>query len=146
MPATRDDFQRWLFDMDDSLEELFAYLPADVALAMDYTIDSLEAIEKWLLSKYETHQQVKGDAEVLDMLSRYVGETIRKVCGGSWDIEQTNEKNAFYRIPVIKKPGAFAECPVTLVTASLDRRRGDYSAKVVRAMLKRFGPGTSEVP
>ncbi len=27
MTATRDDFDRWLFDMDDSLEELFDALP-----------------------------------------------------------------------------------------------------------------------
>jgi hypothetical protein len=41
MTATRDDFEHWLFEMDDHLEKFICVLPTDVSTKMDYSADSL---------------------------------------------------------------------------------------------------------
>lgn len=143
MSADRDDFECWIMQMDDEIDILIQTLPKELALKMDYSIDALSAIEIWLLDNFNSvaalmHQENKA---LLDRLGRYVGETIRKNTGGVWDIELEDEKCAFYRIPILRSDDnseKWEECPLSLVTASIDRRKGNYIKKVVNALVKRL--------
>ncbi len=144
MAATRDDFEQWLFDMDECIEEFLAFLPSDVQKRLDYSPSSLSTLESWLLTKYARVKEIMLDSErsTLDHASRYVGETFRKNIGGIWTIDQDNRDNAFYRIPVLQKKDLWTECPVTLVTASLDRRTGRYIEKVLQNFIKNSSANT----
>jgi hypothetical protein len=136
MELNRDSFEYWLFLMDEEIAEFMNSLPDNISMKMDYSADSLIQLESWLLSKYKTVKEILNASEKqnLDRFSRYVGETMRKNLGGIWNIELKNKKNVYYKIPVIEKKGYWVECPVTLVTASIDRRTGEYIAGVLRAI------------
>lgn len=138
MQATNDDFQYWLFEMDDRLEAFVNDLPNDVADALDYSPNSLLALEGWLLGKYGSINEVMKPAEKdnLDGASRYVGETFCKNVGGAWSIDQEDIKNAYYRIPVVGRKGVWTECPPSLVTAAIDRRRGDFIISVLKSFMR----------
>ena len=138
--ATRDDFEYWLFEMDDKLALLMTHLPEEVSEKLDYSVGSLSVLEKWLLTSYRSVGDVMKESEkkTLDQLSCYVGETIRKNLGGIWNIDQKDKKNAYFRIPVVQRKGIWTECPVTMVTAATDRRKGDYMEGIVKFMLESY--------
>ena len=140
---TRDDFEDWLFDMDDELEALLAAVPVHLSERLDFGLESLKALEAHLLERYADIASIKVESEwrAFDRYLRYVGETVRRTAGGRWDIDLDRPGNVYYRMPVIVGPRYGPVCPVTLVTASLDRRRGDYLYGVAKAQVARAGAG-----
>jgi hypothetical protein len=140
MAATRDDFEYWLFEMDDKLAMLMEYLPAEVSEKLDYSVSSLTLLERWLLNSYPSVRSIlkESEKETLDQLSRYVGETIRKNLGGIWNIDLKNKKNVYFRIPVVQQKGTWTECPLTMMTAATDRRKGDYMEGIMRSLLEDY--------
>ncbi len=125
----QEGFEGWLLFMDDTIQQFLDELPEEVSQRLDFTPESLDALEGWLLSKYESPAAILQPSEnwYLDRAAKYVGETIRRSAGGEWAINLDNPSIVFYGVPVIKRAGSsYAECPASLVTASLDRRRGNY--------------------
>lgn len=61
-------------------------------------------------------------------MARYVGQVFRKKLGGKWTIDYSDKKNAFYGLPqLVGMNGQRTQiCPLTLVTASTDRRTGSF--------------------
>lgn len=84
MNICRDDFEHWLFEMDDELEALRDSMPDSVQVRMDYSLDSLGILEEYLLDKYRKIGEIRDDSEKRNLFrfSRYVGETIRLLAGG----------------------------------------------------------------
>lgn len=125
-----DKFEYWLMDMDGALERFIHTLPPDVSRGLNYSVESLEILEGWLLSKYESVADMKpiSEAEQIDGASRYVGETFRRVLSGKWTIDFTDPNNAFYGVPqLVGFKGQKSQlCPQKLVTASVDRRTGKF--------------------
>lgn len=141
VPYTRDDFEDWLFEMYDRIDEFVSMLPPHIASKMDYSPGSLSVLEGWLMTQYANVNDILKESEKpkLDMLARYVGETLRKNVGGIWNIDLKNKRNVYYRIPVIEKKGIWTECPITLVTASTDRRTGHFIEGVLNAIARQYG-------
>jgi hypothetical protein len=134
----RDGFEGWLIFMDETIQQFVDDLPEEVACRLDFTPGSLEPLELWLLNKYASPADILQPSEnwLLDRVSRYVGETIRRAAGGNWGIDLDRPNYVFYGIPEIRNERGGAECPASLVTASLDRRRGNYMKTVVQNMVK----------
>ncbi len=133
----QEQFQTWLAHMDDYLEELRTVIPAELAEQLDFSVESLGPLEKHLLSLYASIDEAKAKsaAATINLFSIYVGETIRKNGGGKWTLEADDPDYAYYNLPIIKgfgKNGANTDCPLTLVTAATDRRKGDFIKTVVQ--------------
>jgi len=132
--SSEDQFQYWLANMDDTLEDFLARLPAEVRERLNGSPESLDALEVWLLERYPTTSAIMSDDELsnLDGATCYVGEVFRKALGGHWRIRLDDSKYAFHGIPELwfleEKDTPVA--PITLVTASLDRRTGKYISLV----------------
>ena len=143
MPITEEQFEYWLADMDDALERFFATLPDEVRNQLDYSPQSLDVLEKWLLSKYSKMDELQRPSEsrALDGMARYVGETFRKNLGGHWEIRLDDPKYVYYGMPQITgySPKPTPEAPLTLVTAAVDRRRGNYWSTILANMKKSLG-------
>lgn len=125
-PLSRDDFELWLFDMDDALEAFAGLLPESVAL--DHSAASLDALETWLLQTYPSVDQLlspKSEA-VLDGAARYVGETFRKRVGGGWDIVLDDPEFVYGRLPIVRLPNKVGVplCPHHQVRLAVKRRSG----------------------
>ena len=141
--TTRDDFESWLVDMDDALERFFDALPSEVSERLDYSPASLDVLEKWILARYEStdHMLPASEATTVDGLARYIGETFRKAIGGRWGIRLDDPKYVFYGLPEIigysDKPTSL--CPISLATASADRRSGKYLSGVLGSYIRDLG-------
>lgn len=133
-----EQFQYWLADMDDALERFLKSLPPETRSKLDYSIESLDAVEDWILEKYGSTAEMLDPKEsrTVDGLARYIGETIRRNVGGHWEIRLDDPKYAYYGIPQITgySPHPTPEAPATLATAAADRRTGNFISGVVRTM------------
>jgi hypothetical protein len=137
-----EEFEHWLAEMGPALERFLHRFPAEARSRMDYSVGSLDDLERWLLGSYAgTDDLLKPDAkEVVDGLSRYVGETYRRTLGGHWQIRYDDPDYAFYGLPELTGFSSKATpiCPHTLVTACADRRTGVYLRTVLENARKRI--------
>ncbi|MFD1407755.1 hypothetical protein ACFQ49_06225 [Kroppenstedtia eburnea] len=120
-----DNFQYWLMEMGDLLDEFVEEMPSE--LQLDYSPQSLLRLEEWIISNYKTIPEIESNSAILDKLARYVGETFRRNIGGIWEIPLDNPKYVFYGIPqiVFKDETISPFCPLISITTCVDRRRGD---------------------
>ena len=136
-----DQFQHWLMDMDDAIARFLATMPDADTQKLDFSADSLKAIEALALRAYAGIDELKkpSEAVAVDAMARYVGETFRRHLGGKWFIDFADQKNAFYGLPQLKDMrGQTAQiCPMTLVSAATDRRKGDFIHTVFQNLEKR---------
>jgi len=139
----RDWFEFWLADMDDALARFLSELPAPLRSRLDFSPESLDALESWLLEGYASVDDLlKPEAkETVDGLARYVGETYRKTIGGKWEIRLDDPGYAYYSLPQLTSfgPRSTPIAPHSLVTASADRRTGNYWRTVLENTRKRIG-------
>lgn len=133
-PNEEDLFQYWLIDMDDAIERFRDSLPANIAEQLDFTPDSLNVIEAYILERYAAFDDIKkpSEAYAADAMARYVGEVFRKNFGGKWIIDYADKKNVFFGLPQLRgMAGQRAQmCPRALVTASTGRRSGNFFRKI----------------
>jgi hypothetical protein len=138
----REDFEHWLFEMDNALEQFVEAVAEPTRSQLDFSPASLDALEAWVLVRYSSPQDLmKAEAKhVLDGVARYIGETYRRHLGGRWQIRLDDPKYAFYGLPELT---GFAEkptpiCPHSLATALTDRRNGTYLRTVLQNARKRL--------
>jgi hypothetical protein len=133
--TTRDDFDHWVADMDDSLERFRDALPEDVSRELDGSIGSLDALEAWILQRYPDTEAMLADdqAEPVDGAARYIGEVFRRELGSQyWDIDLDNRDAAFFNLPVLTSgPGSTPVAPAALATAAAQRRTGSFLRTVL---------------
>jgi hypothetical protein len=125
-----DQFEFWLMDMDGAIERFRRTLPLADRGKLDYSAESLAFVEAIALSAYHGVHEATGPSEAqrIDQFARYVGEVFRKNLGGKWIIDYSDPKNAFFGMPQLSGlTGQQTQlCPLTLVTASLNRRTGRF--------------------
>ena len=136
MPYTKDNFDDWIFFLSDKMDYFTGEFAREQGLALDYSPESLDALENWLLGKYEKSMDLVEDKEpyghdyrLADLCGIYVGEVYRRQLGGTWYMILDQPKNAYYKLPSLRyetRTGPYYICPVTLGTACIQRKRGDY--------------------
>jgi hypothetical protein len=141
----REGFEAWVMFIDATIKQLLDELPEEVSQRLDFTPESLDVLEGWLLSKFDSPAAILQPSEnwYIDRVSKYVGETIRRNAGGEWSINLDDPSLVFYGLPVIERKNGYPDCPASLVTASLDRRRGNFIRKIVENIIRegRVPPG-----
>lgn len=146
MTKEDDQFQIWLMDMSDAIERFRLSLPEDVGMRLDFSPDSLGVIEGVVLNKYQSMDEIKknSEAKTVDGMARYVGQVFRKAFGGKWIIDYSDKKKLFYGLPQLS--GLIGQrtqmCPLTLVTASVDRRTGNF----IRGVFDNYAKNASRSP
>lgn len=144
MNKAREEFEYWLADMDDALDRFLQSLPTDVSSRLDYSVDSLNALESWILASYTDSEDMLADGQSANLngAARYIGETMRRILGGHWDIDLKNKNNVYFGLPVITgfSSPPTPQCPMTLATATASRRDGKFLATVFANLVRRYGP------
>lgn len=92
---TESDFEYWVFEMDDKLESFIASLYGGIKTQLDYSVNSLEKTEQWLINTYKTPETIDAlhRAITVDGFCRYIGEVFRKKIGGYWDMSFKNSSD-----------------------------------------------------
>ena len=104
MAYTQDDFEDWIILIDYKMDYFTGEFAKEQNLNLDYSIESLDEIEGWILANYKEIKDLIADSKMLDYLTIYIGETFRKYIGGKWYIDLKNKKNAYYGMPVLTDP------------------------------------------
>jgi hypothetical protein len=137
-----EEFEFWVFYMEDVLDDFLNWLPRDVSERLDYSFQSLDILESWLLSLYPSTEAMLefGQSEIVDAAARYVGKIYRKAIDGKWDVILDEPDNVYYRFPILrdKNEGHVQDCPLSLTTASADRRTGNYLRTVLENKVSRL--------
>lgn len=136
---SQDDFEVWLFEMDDQLDAFFSENVSGIADKLDYSGNSLDVLEEWMLSEYSSVDALMDASQktVLDRLARYIGETIRKKHNLKWKIELKNSDDVYFGLPVMtdEKAKRNYECPHSLTTATVERQEPGYLRMVFEAVM-----------
>tara|TARA_R110002111_G_scaffold254461_1_gene320085 strand:+ start:5059 stop:5409 length:351 start_codon:yes stop_codon:yes gene_type:complete len=82
---SRESFEYWLASMDEFLEEFVTEFSEEEQNLLDYSPESLEIVEKWILTNYKNTAVMLKASEKhrVNQVACYVGETFRKSKGGS---------------------------------------------------------------
>jgi hypothetical protein len=133
--SSREEFEFWLFYMDYVLEEFLNWMPKDTSKFLDYSLNSIDYVEEFLLSRYENHSQLMSfdQRSIWDATSRYIGEVVRQTNSYKWTIDLENGDNVFYGRPIIKMQSEF--CPSSIVSAFCQRQKKGYMSKTIKAYL-----------
>ena len=126
--------------MDDALESFFKNIPPSLSEKLDYSVGSLNFIEEWILSRYASINDVKKheESEIFNGVVMYIGETFRKNLGGKWIIDFSNPADYCFGLPQLKfQYGIPPTCPMRLVTASIDRKKGTFISTILKNQLKK---------
>lgn len=114
-----DDFEMFLFMIDDVLEP-FIEQAEQAGYVLNYSLESLDQVEAYA---------IEVDTKPLDdfhgRASQYLGETVRKVFGGHWELSLNMKENSMnYGKPVIVGHSKYdVEFPPYEVVARFLRRR-----------------------
>ena len=134
MSYTQEDFQEWIFFISDKMDEFTDTFAKDNHLILDYTLASLDDVERWILDNYSKIKDLLADKVTLDRLTIYIGETFRKYIGGKWFMDLKNKKNAYYSVPVLTDPSYRGEVyltPMFFATASINKNKGNYISGIL---------------
>lgn len=137
--SDQDRFEIWLMEMESAIQSFLESAPESVASRLDFSNESLSAIESWIMALYEGPGEIMRpeDSHVHDGAARYIGQTFRRVLGGVWKIDFSDSENVFFGVPQISgMSGQKSQfCPHALVTSLLDRRKGNYLVTIFNNML-----------
>jgi hypothetical protein len=131
MPKRDEQFERFLFEMDDALAELLAYvdrLDDGELRPLDYSFESLDRLEK-LFRRYLEGVLAPGVSDEIfrTRVARYVGETVRRRIGGTWAVDR-NKRSITVDLPGIKDlPGchrSYIWCPHAVLANLAHNRVG----------------------
>ena len=136
-------FKCWLKDIPNILDDFISRMPKEVADKLDFSMDSLDVVEKYLLDNYENNKQIMFEEPfyILDGYAVYVGETFRKIIASHdphicWQL-MLEEDNVYYSLPILDGYNII-DCPLTMVTASLDRRTGKFCSSLLSVFLEMY--------
>jgi hypothetical protein len=136
--TSEEEFSKWLSEMDKEIKTLITSYPIEVQRKMDFSPASLDVIEQWIIDNYSGPDLLLADSQIqmLDRLSRYVGETFRKILECQWIIEinDPDPDYAYNGIPRLSEPASI--CPRTTVTTSAHRRTGHYIRKILENVIR----------
>ena len=136
-------FKCWLKDIPNILDGFISRMPKEVAEKLDFSMESLDIVEKYLLDKYENNKQIMFEEPfyILDGYAVYVGETFRKIIASHdphicWQL-MLEEDNVYYSLPILDGYNII-DCPLTTITASLDRRTGKFCSSLLSVFLEMY--------
>jgi hypothetical protein len=129
-------FLSWMSQMEMAIAKLFVLVGPEVASRLNYEVESLHALEAWLLQSYSDYRDLlsKENAPVYDGAARYFGEVLRRAVGGEWIVFLNSKRSSSFGYPAIDNyPGrGVLITPHTCITAAIDRQKGHYLLSIVK--------------
>jgi hypothetical protein len=126
-PEEAEKFQFYLFEMDDVLEAFIAEAK-QAGVKLDYSKQSLDTIEPYLLEKLAAG----ANRDLLrNQAGRYLGETFRKLMGGHWELCLKDPDYIYFKLPVVT---GYSAMPIEFCPNEV---MGNFLASQKPGMLKR---------
>ena len=118
--------QEWLDDIPTRIQYIMEKFPESIKTKLDYTNESLNKLEDYLIRNFTTEEVMKDDY-FLECLATYFGESYIKLIQGSiWkletDIKDVNYNKMYFCVP---NTIAWGE-PCYAIIVALRRKTGNY--------------------
>jgi hypothetical protein len=138
--TSQNDFELWVFEMDDEIKAFLSENVAGIAEQLDHSEDSLDVLESWMLAEYASVEALQDPSQqhVLDRVARYIGETIRKKYNLKWKLETEKREDTYYGLPVItdERGENNYECPHAIATITVRQRKPGHLRTVFQAVMR----------
>ena len=66
MAYTKENFEEWIILIDSKMEYFTDTFAKENNLKLDYSVESLDEIENWILVNYSEIKDLIGDTKILD--------------------------------------------------------------------------------
>ena len=134
MADTKENCKEWISYIPDKMDRFTHEFAGNNHLILDYTMASLNDLERWILAHYHDANELTNDSSALDYITIYIGETFRRYLGGEWDIDFDNEKEAYY--PVLTPTEASCKrkaqiAPMAIATECISRNKENYISGIL---------------
>lgn len=124
-------FKEWIASIPVKLEILPTLLPNDLCITYDFSLESMNKIESYLINMYSL-QEFKKQHELFDCVAAYASKVyMHNVANCKWDFRTDDERNVHFNQPVLEAPYKMKFPPFMNVGAALDRKRGTYISDVI---------------
>lgn len=137
----KEQLAEWLSQMPVPLDRFLEQLPGEVRRKLDFSLESLDILEEWLLQRYSDYHSLIQPTEraIWDGAARYIGEIYRKQLGAYWQARFEPPNYVYRGFPELTgyNPPPTPEAPHVLATTLLDRRTGIYLRDLLRKMKER---------
>lgn len=128
----QEKFEWWITCIDEKISNLKKKLPIELKEKMDKSIDSIDGLENFLIENYNASDK-KIDFETWDEIASYIAAVYKlKIESSKWFIELEDKENVFYNKPGLQTNNEIFFCPHSYVMAAIDRRTGNFIAKVIK--------------
>lgn len=135
MDYTKESFEDWLKEIPAKLQIITGDFAQKNKLKLDYSIDSLDELEKWILKQYDVATDLREEEDVLDLLALYVGETHIKHTGGKWYVDVENDKSVYFQklgVQYEEEGEKSFRSARALCTSCISRKRGNLISQTLK--------------
>ena len=134
MADTKENCKEWISCIPDKMNRFTHEFAGNNHLLLDYTMASLNDLERWILSHYQDANELLDDSSMLDYLTIYIGETFRGYLGGEWSIDLRDNENAPYPILLLMDTANKGETqfsPMAIATECISRNKENYISGIL---------------
>lgn len=134
MAHSKENCKEWISCISNKMDKFTQEFAGNNHLILDYTMASLDDLEKWILSHYQDVIELIDDGSTLDYLTVYIGETFREYLGGEWVMELKDNKDPSYPILILSETAHRREAqvaPEALATESISINKGNYISGIL---------------
>lgn len=139
-----DNFQHYLTDIDDDLVGLSIYIQEYLRkdTILDYSINSLSYVEDFLDYQFNNYNLHNFSVDkLIEIVSFYMGEIVRKKVGGKWAI-CLDEEDIDYGYPMLHLlqgfPDDFGWSPIQVVLSFKETRKKGLLKQATNGVLNAF--------
>lgn len=101
-----EEFHTWVKNIPTKVMFLRKNVPKNVSECLDYSLDSLNVLEKYLLDNFTIDTlEVEENMYLVDSIAGYIGDTfVKNVKGGGWAIDYDDKSFIYYSLPFVLPP------------------------------------------
>ncbi len=127
-----DQFNWWIAFIPDKIFALEEKLPKNIKNKLDYSVMSLDILEKYLLKNYTVESMMK-DKKMWDYCASYMGYTYKKnILKAEWHIELDDKESIFYNMPYLKVAKSINFVPHSYITALLSKKKNNLLSSTIK--------------
>ena len=124
----RENFIEWTTFIEDRVNAWTSTISKEVADKLDYSPESLKAIESYVLSHFDKDSVADTrNKNAVDAMVSYYGETLRRnLPNSTWFLDLEDETNIYFNLPSIRTPVGFPISPYSLFKRLIAKNIGTF--------------------
>ena len=94
MADKKENCKEWISCIPDKMNRFTHEFAGNNHLLLDYTMASLNDLERWIIAHYHDGNELTNDISTLDYITIISVKLLGRYLGGEWDIDIDNKEDA----------------------------------------------------